>query len=60
MKEALKINSKFNLAWKAIANLLYEKNEPGKALKYFQKALECENNDLEAKIGLGNCYYLQE
>lgn len=35
MKESLKLNSRFNLAWKAIGNILYETNSPSKALKYF-------------------------
>lgn len=60
MKEALKLNSRFNLAWKAIGNILYETNSPAKAQKYYQRALECDPMDLEAKIGLANCYYLQE
>jgi tetratricopeptide (TPR) repeat protein len=60
MKECLKINSRFNLAWKSIGNILYETNSPSKALKYFQKAQECDPHDLEAKIGLANCYYLLE
>jgi len=35
MKECLKINSRFNLGWKAIGNILYETNSPSKAVKYF-------------------------
>lgn len=31
MREALKINPLFNLAWKSIANILYETNSPLKA-----------------------------
>ena len=31
MKEALKVNPRFNLAWKAIGNILYETNAPSKA-----------------------------
>jgi hypothetical protein len=42
MKEALKINSKFSLAWKTIGNILYETNSPTKAEKYFIHALECD------------------
>lgn len=60
MKEALKLNPRFNLAWKAIGNILYETNSPSKAQKYFQRALECDSTDLEAKIGLANSFYLLE
>jgi Tfp pilus assembly protein PilF len=60
MKESLKINARFNLGWKAIGNILYETNSPSKAEKYFQRALECDPTDLEAKIGLANCHYLME
>lgn len=60
MKKCLKINPRFGTASKAIGILEYEMNQPSKALKYFQDALENDKTDLEAKVGLGNCYYLQE
>ena len=60
MKESLKINSRFNLAWKNIGNILFETNSPSKAQKYFQRAIECDASDIEAKIGLANCHYILE
>lgn len=60
MKEALKLNPRFNLGWKAVANILYETKNPFKAQKYYKRALECDTTDLESKIGVANCYYLLE
>ncbi|CAD8177771.1 unnamed protein product [Paramecium octaurelia] len=60
MNQSLKHNQSFGLAWKAIGNIRFEMNQPAMALKYFQKALDSDKNDMEAKIKLGHCYYLQD
>ncbi|CAK74901.1 unnamed protein product (macronuclear) [Paramecium tetraurelia] len=60
MNQSLKHNQSFGLAWKAVGNIMYEMNQPATALRYFQKAIDLDKNDMEAKIRLGNCYYLQD
>jgi len=56
-KNALKANSKYAPAWKAIGILLFENNKIESALKYFDKAATFDPKDVETKIYIGNCHY---
>ena len=58
LKDCLKINPKYPLAWKAIGHIFYENYNSIHAAKYYSRALECDPTDLESKIGLANCHYL--
>lgn len=57
MKKALFVKKDFPLALVSFGNLLFETGEPKDAIKYHHRALELNNRELQALIGLGNCYY---
>ena len=60
MKDSLKINPRFGAGWKQIGHIFYENNNVQNSSKYYQRALECDSKDVEARIGLANSYYLLE
>jgi tetratricopeptide (TPR) repeat protein len=60
LKECLKLNPKFALAWKQLGHIYYEANNSQNACKFYTKALESDPTDIESKIGIANCQYLLE
>jgi len=40
-----------------MGNLFFETNHPETAIKYHESALEVNDRELQALIGLANCHY---
>ena len=57
IQRALWENEWYPLAIVTFGNLLFETGYPEKAVHYYLKARNLNENDTKALIGLGNAYY---
>jgi tetratricopeptide (TPR) repeat protein len=60
LKKALAVNKTFPIALVTMGNLFQRTGQSAKAIKYHQKALAFNENEIQALIGLGNAYYGDE
>ena len=56
MKQCLDINPEYSKAWKAIGDILFITTKYEKAAKSYKKAIKYNKDDINALIGIGNCY----
>jgi tetratricopeptide (TPR) repeat protein len=56
MKQCVSIRVEFSEAWKSIGDIYFLTKKFDKALKSYKKCFKYDKTDLDAEIGIGNCY----